>query len=95
MQLCTYILFLTVTCRAGSRRGRPGQTNSLTDLQTFFDLGEAGEPSLECVPSLRIIFGKILSCVETLVYWDHISDYYPYKLAPRAAARLLRPVVRS
>ena len=38
-------------------------------------LGKAGKPFWEVVPKLHIIFGEILLCADTWVYWHQISDY--------------------
>jgi len=52
------------------------------------------------MPKLRIIFGEILSSVENLVlpapYFRSFQWYLSstYRLAPRAAVRLARPLVR-
>jgi hypothetical protein len=72
----------TVNCNQGRPKtcGRPGQANKLALLQTdiiwtFSAYKRAGEHFWGRVPKLRIIFGGILSRVETSVYYHHISDY--------------------
>jgi len=43
------------------------------------------------VLKLWMIFREIISRVDPLVYWRHISDYTSGVLAPRVAAELTRP----
>jgi hypothetical protein len=69
-------------------RGRPGQVNNLSPLEstffTFFRRNMALAIFLNSVPKSWVVFGDIFSSVETWVYQHHTrtSDYSSDFLAP-------------